>query len=72
MREELSALDDLDFNIDMLGFNADELDNLFLDGEAGSGGLTDEDAAPEALDNSVSAPGDIWICGDHTSGPFTF
>ncbi len=65
MRKELSALDDLDFNIDLLGFNAEELDNLFLDCEAGSDGLTDEDAAPEAPDNSVSAQGDIWICGDH-------
>ena len=65
LREELSALEDLDFNIDLLGFNAEELDNLFLDDANASGGLTDEDAAPEAPENPVSVPGDIWICGDH-------
>ena len=48
LREELSALGDLDFNIDLLGFNAEELDNLFLDDANASGALTDEDAAPEA------------------------
>ena len=61
LREELSALEDLDFNIDLLGFNAEELDNLFLDDANASGGLTDEDAAPEAPENPVSVPGDIWI-----------
>ena len=65
LREELSALEDLDFNIDLLGFNAEELDNLFLDDANASGGLTDEDAAPEVPENPVNVPGDIWICGDH-------
>ena len=65
LREELSALEDLDFNIDLLGFNAEEIDNLFLDDANASGGLTDEDAAPEIPENPVSVSGDIWICGDH-------
>lgn len=64
LREELSALGDLDFNIDLLGFNAEELDNLFLD-DTGSGGLTDEDARPEVPEKPVSVEGDIWICGEH-------
>lgn len=65
LREELSALEDLDFNVDLLGFDAEELENLFLDEDGASGGLTDEDAAPEVPEKPISVEGDIWICGDH-------
>lgn len=65
LREELSALEDLDFNVDLLGFETQELENLFLDEDGASGGLTDEDAAPEVPEKPVSVEGDIWICGDH-------
>ncbi len=65
LREELSALGDLDFNVDLLGFDAEELENLFLDEDGASGGLTDEDAAPEVPEKPISVEGDIWICGEH-------
>jgi hypothetical protein len=68
---ELLALeiDDLrleDFDIDLTGFDADALDAMF-DGmeEESAPGLTDEDQVPEAPEEPVSKPGDVWILGRH-------
>lgn len=65
LREELIALGDLDFDVDLLGFDAEELDSILLIDDGASGGLTDEDAAPEVPEKPVSVEGDIWICGEH-------
>ena len=65
LREELVALGDLDFDVDLLGFDAEELDSILLIDDGSSGGLTDEDAAPEVPEKPVSVEGDIWICGEH-------
>lgn len=65
LREELLALGDLDFDVDLLGFDAEELDSILLIDDGSSGGLTDEDAAPEVPEKPVSVEGDIWICGEH-------
>ena len=58
-------LDDLDFDIDILGFNEDELSDIFLTDDGAGGGQTDEDAVPEIPEKPTSVTGDIWICGDH-------
>ena len=68
LREELSALGDLDFNIDLLGFNPEELDNLFLD-DTGSDGFPkqvwekDPSRNNEALDCRVYARAAASIYG---------
>jgi len=60
---ELEGLKELDFDIDVIGFSADELDALIkVDGNEG---LTDEDEVPEPPENPVSVLGDIWLLGDH-------
>ena len=72
LKLEIQNLNELDFNIDLLGFDDDFLDGLLeLEPEDG---LTDEDAVPEAPENPVSVLGDIWqlgnhrlMCGDSTS-----
>jgi DNA modification methylase len=64
LRQELHVLDDLDFDIDILGFNEDELSNILLIDDA-AGGQTDDDAVPETPEKPTSVLGDIWICGDH-------
>jgi ParB-like chromosome segregation protein Spo0J len=46
LREELAALRDEDFNLDLIGFEDDELIRLLAARDAVSG-LTDEDAVPE-------------------------
>lgn len=63
LRQELTALDDLDFDLDILGFDTSELEEFLLDDN--DAGLTDEDAAPEVPEKPISVLGDIWICGDH-------
>jgi len=59
---EIARLSEEDFDIDLLGFNTDELDAL-LDEQ--TEGLTDEDEVPEAPEQPVTIEGDIWLLGDH-------
>jgi DNA modification methylase len=62
---ELQALMDDEFDVDITGFDAAEIDRL-LDGmETGESSNTDDDAVPEVEENPVSKPGDLWILGDH-------
>ena len=63
LRVELQELDDLDFDLSLTGFNADELIALFP--EAETVGLTDEDAVPEAPEVPVTVEGDVWLLGRH-------
>ena len=69
---ELLELKGLDFDLDLTGFNSDELDR-YLAGLDATPGLTDEDAAPEPPEIPVSRTGDLWLldrhrvlCGDAT------
>ena len=72
LKLELETLKDLDFDIDLLGFDDDFLDGLMEDEP--TEGLTDEDAVPEPPETPVSVLGDLWqlgnhrlMCGDSTS-----
>ncbi len=60
---ELGEIRDMGYDLDITGFDPDELDKL-LAGD-GSDGLTDDDAIPEVAEKAISLPGDIWICGNH-------
>ncbi|ALN60853.1 site-specific DNA-methyltransferase [Lysobacter enzymogenes] len=60
---ELAELRDAEFDLDLIGFSDEEIDELLGIGE--DAGLTDEDAAPEPEPESVSKRGDVWICGNH-------
>lgn len=72
LRLEVETLQELDFDIDLLGFEGDFLDGLLE--EEPTDGLTDEDECPEPPEVPVSVLGDIWqlgnhrlMCGDSTS-----
>ena len=72
LKLEIEGLNELEFDIDLLGFDDDFLDGL-LDVQTDEG-LTDEDEVPEAPETPVSVLGDIWqlgnhrlMCGDSTS-----
>jgi len=72
LKLELETLQELDFDIDLLGFEDDFIDGLLDDGP--TDGLTDEDDCPEPPADPVSVLGDIWqlgnhrlMCGDSTS-----
>jgi DNA modification methylase len=60
---ELGELKDLDFDLDLTGFSADEIEALMP--VQLTDGLTDEDAVPEVPVNPVSVLGDVWILGNH-------
>ncbi|MGH7143915.1 MAG: DNA modification methylase [Planctomycetota bacterium] len=62
---ELKDLQGLDFNIEMLGFGSDELENILGAGIHGTAGLTDPDDVPLPPDEAVTKPGDLWVLGDH-------
>src|SRR5262245_21173034 len=60
---ELLALQELRFDVDVVGFSADELEALL--GTDVSPGLTDPDAVPAPPNEPVTRAGDLWILGDH-------
>lgn len=70
LKIELKELDLKDFNLELTGFNEDQLNILLFDEKQG---LTDEDEVPEVPEEPISKLGDIWklgkhklICGDST------
>ena len=62
---ELAWLRDERFDLDLIGFDASELERLLAlaDGEPES--TEAEDEAPEPPEDPVSKPGDLWILGNH-------
>lgn len=60
---EFAELKDMDFDLVLTGFDADELANLLQEPE--KEGLTDEDDVPEAPEQPVTVEGDVWILGNH-------
>lgn len=63
LKLELADLKALDFDLDLTGFSADEIDALLA--EAGTEGLTDPDETPEPPAEPVTKLGDVWVCGPH-------
>jgi DNA modification methylase len=60
LRAELAALQEEDFNLDLIGFNPHELDTLLA--------LDDEEqanAVPPLPESPVSRSGDLWLLGSH-------
>lgn len=62
---ELKDLQELDFNIDLLGFGEAELEKILGAGMNGTEGLTDPDSVPLPPDAAITQPGDIWQLGNH-------
>ncbi len=60
---ELAALQEMDFDLDLLGFEADELTRLLA--SEPNEGKTDPDDIPEPPDEAITQPGDLWILGNH-------
>jgi DNA modification methylase len=60
---EIMDLKEMGFDLDLIGFDASEIDALFPVEE--TAGLTDEDAVPEAPEKPVTVKGDVWLLGRH-------
>ena len=63
LKLEMDRLGELDFNIELLGFDDDFLASLMIE-EPGEG-LTDEDAVPEPPETPTTVEGDVWVLGNH-------
>lgn len=59
---ELGELQNLDFDMDLVGFSADEIDALT---PVIVEGLTDQDAVPDTPEQPVTVMGDVWVMGKH-------
>jgi hypothetical protein len=59
---ELAALKDVEFDLNLLGFDADQLAEY-----AGTTtpGLTDADEVPDPPEDAITQAGDLWTLGDH-------
>src|SRR5689334_23210838 len=66
LRGELSDLKFSGFDLDLIGFEPDRLEEILAG--LGSSGLTDPDNVPEIPEQPVTGPGDIWRLGDHRIG----
>ena len=61
---ELLDLKGMGVDLDLTGFNTDEIDEYLARAERGAW-RTDEDAVPEVPEVAVSAAGDLWVLGPH-------
>jgi len=61
LASELEALQALDFDLAMTGFDLDELNKLLLTEDD----LERAEATPEPPEHPLSEPGDLWHLGDH-------
>ena len=63
---EIEDLKDLDFDLELTGFELPELEDILGEGAGGgTEGQTDPDAVPEAQEEPVSRLGDVWLLGRH-------
>lgn len=63
LANEMSDLFADDFELDLLGFDADELENL-LELDTSENEVA-EDEVPEPPADPVTQPGDLWLLGEH-------
>ncbi|NBS96775.1 MAG: site-specific DNA-methyltransferase, partial [Betaproteobacteria bacterium] len=65
LRSELQDLAELDFDLSLIGFSDDELADLLPEIEELPPEDADEEAVPEAPEEAVTKPGDVWLLGKH-------
>lgn len=63
LRSELGELQVTGFDLNLTGFDLDQLDDVLA--SLGSGRLTDPDAVPEVSERVISRIGDTWRLGCH-------
>lgn len=62
---ELTNLRELDFDLDLIGFGEDELDQIIQSSVERQEGKTDPDDVPEVTEKPKTRPGDVWLLGNH-------
>ena len=61
LKDELAALQAIDFNLDGVGFSDTEVQEILGPNE----GQTDPDETPDPPAELISQPGDLWVLGNH-------
>lgn len=64
LKLEIKDLELAEFDISLLGFDAEELENI-LDEPEVTEGLTEDDKVPEVPEQPITALGDVWVLGKH-------
>jgi len=62
---ELAELSEAGYDLDLTGFDADELADIMSGEETITEGEADEDGVPETGGPVSSKVGDVWVCGEH-------
>jgi len=62
---EIEELLDQGFDLDLTGFDGDEIDKILGDANKVESGNTDDDDVPETLEFAVSEIGDVFVMGRH-------
>ncbi|AUM75433.1 site-specific DNA-methyltransferase [Paracoccus jeotgali] len=67
LASELAALQEADFDLDLVGFSDEDLAGLLgeIDGDAPVGAIEGENDVRAPPADPVSRPGDLWILGPH-------
>jgi DNA modification methylase len=65
LRDEIAGLLAEDFDLSLLGITDEDLDALLQDPDVGDGAIEGEDDVPEAPEDPVSRPGDLWVLENH-------
>jgi ParB-like chromosome segregation protein Spo0J len=64
LKLEIKDLEAGDFDISLLGFDAEELENILHEPEI-TEGLIEDDEVPEPPEQPITVPGDVWVLGKH-------
>lgn len=68
LKIELNELQGMDFDLDLIGFNDEELKQFMEDfpvNDLGDDGSGDEEVDVDENEEAVTQPGDVWLMGDH-------
>jgi DNA modification methylase len=65
LAQELAWLRDESFDLDLVGFDASELERLLLIADGDEAAAEAEDEVPEPPEEPVTRPGDLWVLGNH-------
>jgi DNA modification methylase len=65
LAEELAWLRDDRFDLDLIGFDASDLERLLAIADGETTGEEAEDEVPDPPEVAVSRPGDLWVLGSH-------
>ncbi len=62
LKVELNDLNDLEFDVSLLGFDDREINDILADPTEG---LVDEDSTPDLVEDPITVEGDMWLLGNH-------